>query len=147
MTAGDAHAELCLPMTTGRDASFGDIVLVNDGVDEAVITGVTAVDPANLRVEESVVVAHQTALFGGSTAWPPRSAGASPERARLWRSRRPAIGYRVPHDDGTNYNLVVHTIKGDGEATLAAVRIDYTVNGRAYWVNTAVTYHLKPRCP
>jgi hypothetical protein len=149
VSAGTEHVDLCMPMpVTSHDATFGNTVLLNSGSTDATITGVSAVDPQGLRISEVSIVVLNDMLFGSSTAYPPRSI-KFPGKTAQWQTRRPAAGHQVgPAKDGTNYNLIAHVLKDDGtsEASLRAMRVDYTVDGQAYSTETTFSYTLKPRC-
>jgi hypothetical protein len=149
LTAGGGHASLCMPIpVTGHDASIGDNVVWNKDTTDAVITGVSAVDAKNLQIDETFIVHGKGANYGGSPTWPPTQAGYKGLDA-LWKTRRPAVGQRIGPPDGKNFNLVVHAIRDDGTqaATLRAIRVDYTVGGQPYWLETAISYVLKEACP
>ncbi|WP_350276200.1 hypothetical protein [Kribbella sp. HUAS MG21] len=140
---------LCLPMPDGGgDVALGHDVVRNQGSEPATITRVSAVDAEGLRVAEAVAVAiDDQTLFGVWTAWPPRSV-KEPVKAAQWRTRRPALGYVLPPAATTTVNLVVHVVKdpGVGEATMRALRVDYSVGERSYFAETTVRIALKPRC-
>ncbi|MFC9689964.1 hypothetical protein ACFTSF_15570 [Kribbella sp. NPDC056951] len=150
LSNSDESMKVCLPLAAGQsDAAWGVEVLANTGSEVLTLTGVSPIDPQGLRVSEAVIVsiAEKDDLFGAWSRWPPRSADQSPGAAR-WSGRRPVVGHQIKPGKQASENLVAHVVRDPSvsEATMRALRIDYTVGDQSYWIETNTSLALKPKC-
>ncbi|MFI5734110.1 hypothetical protein ACIA49_28605 [Kribbella sp. NPDC051587] len=140
---------VCMPLKGSKGHyTFAMTALNNRGDRPLRVTAVTPVNPRNLRLTDIDITFSEDGLFGNSTQWPPDSA-TNPRNSASWKARKPATEVDIPTDPPEGvYNLLVHVVSDPGtrDASLDALDVDYTVNGKRYRTRTTISLRLKPAC-
>ncbi|GAA0579314.1 hypothetical protein HPO96_13515 [Kribbella sandramycini] len=141
LQVGDGHMTVCQPQAAKNvDATLGNDVITNTGKEAMVIKKVSTVEAIGLKLADAVIMPiHEQTLVGVAGSWPPKQAAG-------WGAQQPAVGYSVPPK--SEMNLVVHLVRDQAvtEASLKALRVEYTIGHRSYQLETNTTLNLRPRC-
>lgn len=138
----DTTVSLAAPKTKiGRSVYFGMVVLDNRGSKPATIDRIELVEPSpNARLAGSYAVgADREASATGSGDWPPPPSDFRPG------SWRPALGAVVPPKATPQGRigielLLVMDIPRRGRYSFRAVRVEYHVERRRYWVQVPYSF-------
>lgn len=140
---GQAVASVLKPPKPGRKVMAGMAVVVNRGKEPAVIEQIALVRPSgNVRLHGIFTADWRRDFWAADEyTWPPPRGDYDPGSIGRARGRVvPPVG-ATGHELGLEI-LVVLDLPRRGRYTFRAVRVDYRVGGRRYWVEAPYSYAI-----
>ena len=135
--------EVCVPVSPDGQYAMGLHVLDNPDRHDAVITGLSLVEPQGLTLAGAVVLTIDNTAIGVRTSWPPQGEANTP----AWRSAVPAEGARIPAGSAFRKNLVLHLSgKPTAPASLKAFKVAYRIGDKKYEMQTTYAVQIKAKC-
>jgi hypothetical protein len=128
----------CVPVGEGGVVVVGDVLTGLPDVDAEIID-VDFVDASGVSVRSIFLMEILGGEAIGSATMPPENPPSA------WDHRVDAVGGAIPSGSEQNLLLVVERT-GPDDGSVAAVRIDYEVNGVAYRKTGTVRYRLTDAC-
>lgn len=118
----------------------------NEGGEAVTLTDAALTDADGLELVGTDVIRPRQAVdtFGVWNGFPPRGVADDPVSHRLWRSREPVEGVRVPA--GERVNFVLH-LRGDAGSSAGPLEVGYrSESGQVHTYTTNVHYLVEHDC-
>jgi hypothetical protein len=135
--------EVCIPVSSDGQYAMGLHVLHNPDRHDAVITGLSLVEPRGLTMAGAVVLTIDKTAIGVRPSWPPQGEAKTP----AWRSAVPAERARIPAGSAFRKNLVLHLSgKPTAPASLKALKVAYRIGDKRFEMQTTYALQIKAKC-
>ena len=135
--------EVCVPVSPDGQYAMGLHVLRNPDRHDAVITGLSLVEPKGLTLVGGVVLTIDNTAVGVQTSWPPQGEADTP----AWHSAVPAEGATIPAGSAFQKNLVLHLSgRPRTPASLKALKVAYRIGDHKYEMQTTYAVQIKAKC-